>query len=84
SVMVDDDDYMSERLEAEMIVGADGTFNWHVNPSPMPQTLLDIEDGFLRPGDEEKYTLTATAPDGTVTIIKDILVERGTVHDFAF
>ncbi|MFT5222134.1 MAG: hypothetical protein ACI867_000431 [Glaciecola sp.] len=84
SVMVDGDDYMSEHLEAEMIVGADGTFNWHVNPSPMPQTLLDIEDGFLRPGDEEKYTLTATAPDGTVTVIKDILVKRGTVHDFAF
>ncbi len=74
------EDFMAERLDATMVVGPKGTFEWHVNPSPMPQTILDIEDGFLRPGDEETYTLTATYPNGKVKVIKNLLVMRGNVY----
>ncbi len=84
SIAVDGDDFMSEHLEAEMVVGEDGTFTWHVNPSVLPQTYLDLEDGFVTEDFLETYTLTATLPDGTVVTVDDLLVERGEVYDFAF
>lgn len=73
------DDYIGDRLEYTMVVGKAGTFKWAVNPSPMPQTLLDIEDGFLAPSDAETYTLTATYPDGSVKVIEGILIMRGDI-----
>lgn len=83
SIPFEGDDFIGERLEYSMVVGADGTFNWHVNPSPLPQTYLDIEDGFLLPGAEETYVLTATFPDGTTRTV-ELLVERGEIIDVTF
>ena len=56
---VDGDTRHQEHLEATMVVGADGTVEWHVNPSVVAETL---ESG----GPPEPYVLTAEAPDGTV------------------
>ena len=50
---------VEEHLEATMVVGEDGSFAWHVNPSVGAETL---ESG----GQPEHYVLTAQAPDGTV------------------
>ena len=66
----------AETYETAMVVGDDGTFTWHVNPSPTAATLLAIESGDAAPADRETYTLTATRPDGSTTT-RTLLVERG-------
>jgi hypothetical protein len=57
SRVVDGSRELAEALEARMVVGPEGTFAWHVNPSPTAATLLA--------GDEpEAYVLTAAEPGG--------------------
>jgi len=84
SVAFDGDEWMRDYVETTLVVGVDGAFDWHVNPSPTPQTVMDIADGFGTDDDLETWTLTATGPDGSVTVVEDLLVRRGEIHEFAF
>ncbi|MDP9405815.1 MAG: hypothetical protein M3O86_04320, partial [Actinomycetota bacterium] len=68
---------LTERLSSSMTVNSSGRYTWHVNPSPMPQTVLDGRT-------LETYTLRAALPDGTVTE-QSLLALRGESYtrDFA-
>ena len=74
---------VDEHLQTTMVVGDDGAFEWHVNPSPTAATLVAIEWGEAALADREQYTLTATLPDGS-TLTRQLLVERGGVYDLSF
>jgi hypothetical protein len=68
-------------LESSLTVPANGRFTWDVNPSvrATPAFRADGEvsgpNGFLN----ESYTLTCTAPDGTLLGTNQITVDRGQV-----
>jgi hypothetical protein len=83
SVAVGGGQTVDEHLETTLVVGDDGAFAWHVNPSPTAATLLAIDWGEATAADREQYTLTAVLPDGTTTV-QQLLVERGKVYDLAF
>src|SRR3954452_8772218 len=57
-------------LKLTMNVPASGKFEWHVNPSLRPSQYTDQ---FV----DESYTLTCSAPDGTVLETTTVKVARG-------
>jgi carboxypeptidase T len=57
-------------LKLTMNVPASGKFEWHVNPSLRPSRYTDQ---FV----DESYTLTCSAPDGTVLETTTVKVARG-------
>ncbi|WP_157591979.1 M14 family zinc carboxypeptidase [Solirubrobacter soli] len=57
-------------INASIIVPATGKFEWHVNPSLRPSQYTDQ---FV----DESYTLTCTAPDGTVLETTTVKIARG-------
>jgi hypothetical protein len=73
---------VADRCETSMVVGDDGTFTWHVNPSPTATTLLAIEDGEASAADREAYTLTVARPGGSTTT-QQLLVERGRTYELS-
>ena len=57
-------------LDASITVPASGTFEWHVNPSLRPSQY----DATFN---QESYTLTCTAPNGTVLQTTTVKIARG-------
>jgi len=57
-------------IKTTMTVPADGKFEWHVNPSVRPSQYSDQ-------GIDEAWTLTCTAPDGTVLETTTVKLTRG-------
>jgi carboxypeptidase T len=66
-------------LESSMVVPASGRFTWDVNPSvrAVPAFQADGEHGGPNGFYYESFTLTCTAPDGTVLDTKQVMVDRG-------
>jgi hypothetical protein len=68
-------------LESSMVVPASGRLSWDVNPSARatPAFRADGEvagpNGFLN----ESWTVTCTAPDGTLLDTEHVAVDRGQV-----
>ncbi len=68
------EEYPTEVTEATCVVGADGRFAWHVNPSASRFLLHEYgEQG-------APYVVTATRPDGATTTV-EVTGERGDVVD---
>ena len=70
-------------LESSLTVPASGRFTWDVNPSvrAVPAFRADGEvsgpNGFY----DESWTVTCTAPDGTVLETSHVTIDRGQVDD---
>jgi hypothetical protein len=61
---------LPNQIDASMTVPASGKYEWHLNPSLRPsQYTSDFVD--------ESYTVTCTAPDGTVLQTTTIKLARG-------
>jgi hypothetical protein len=66
-------------LESSLVVPASGTFSWDVNPSIRPVPPYRAEgrvggpNGYLN----ESWTITCTAPDGTLLETNQITVDKG-------
>ena len=76
-------DSIDDLMDASIVVGEDGTFTWHVNPSPTAATLLAIEWGEATLDDREPYNLMAHLPGGGI-LNETIVVERGKVYELSF
>lgn len=70
-------------LEAEIVVGASGTYAWHVNPSPLPATVARVAAGQATQADLERYAITAIRPDGA-TETRTVLALRGATIEVNF
>jgi hypothetical protein len=68
-------------IESSLKVPATGAFKWDVNPSVRPVPAYEA-DG-VHPGPRgfyaESYTLTCTAPDGTLLGTTKVMVDKGDV-----
>src|SRR4051812_12968341 len=66
-------------LESSMTVPANGRFTWDVNPSIRPQSAYYADGEHTGPNGfvNESYTVTCTAPDGTVLESNHITVDKG-------
>src|SRR3954451_19482417 len=66
-------------LESSMPVPANGRFTWDVNPSIRPQSAFYADGEHTGPNGfvNESYTVTCTAPDGTVLESNHITVDKG-------
>src|SRR4051794_5439939 len=66
-------------LESSMTVPAGGKFTWDVNPSIRPQSAYYADGEHTGPNGfvNESYTVTCTAPDGTVLETNHITVDKG-------
>jgi hypothetical protein len=66
-------------LESSIVVPASGQFTWDVNPSvrPTPAFEADGEHAGPRGFITESWTLTCTAPDGTVLDTKSVTLDKG-------
>src|SRR3954465_11614 len=66
-------------LESSMTVPASGKFTWDVNPSIRPQSAYYADGEHTGPSGfvTEAYTVTCTAPDGTVLETNHITVDKG-------
>jgi hypothetical protein len=68
-------------LESSMVVPANGQFTMDVNPSVRPTPAFEATQevpgprGFLR----ESWTITCTAPNGTVLSTSQVIVDKGDV-----
>jgi hypothetical protein len=60
---------LPDGLETTLVVGAGGTFTWHVNPSTRPFVA--------KAGGTEAWTLTCEGPDGSVIASRAVVVGRG-------
>lgn len=66
----------TEHLRSSMTVGPEGTFEWHVNPSPLPSTVTEVREGTLPDSAMEPYTIEAHLPDGA-TVTDTQVIRRG-------
>jgi hypothetical protein len=68
-------------LESSLTVPASGTFEWDVNPSVRPVPAYEADGVHTGPRGffQESYTLTCTAPDGTLLATTKVLVDKGGV-----
>ena len=66
-------------LESSMTVPASGKFTWDVNPSLRPQSAYYADGEHTGPNGfvNESYTITCTAPDGTLLETNHITVDKG-------
>jgi carboxypeptidase T len=66
-------------LESSMTVPANGKFTWDVNPSIRPQSAYYADGEHTGPNGfvNESYTVTCTAPDGTLLETSQITVDKG-------
>src|SRR3954454_9852699 len=66
-------------LESSLTVPASGKFTWDVNPSIRPQSAYFADGEHTGPNGfvNESYTVTCTAPDGTVLETNHITVDKG-------
>ncbi|HWK30098.1 MAG TPA: M14 family zinc carboxypeptidase [Solirubrobacter sp.] len=66
-------------LESSMTVPASGQFTWDVNPSIRPQSAYYADGEHTGPNGfvNESYTVTCTAPDGTVLETNHITIDKG-------
>src|SRR3954470_2983541 len=66
-------------LESSMTVPASGKFTWDVSPSLRPQSAYYADGEHTGPNGfvNESYTVTCTAPDGTVLETNHITVDKG-------
>src|SRR3954451_16793831 len=60
---------LPDSIDTTTVVGADGRFTWHVNPSTRPYEAAA--------GRTEAWTLTCEAPGGGVLERRDVVVGRG-------
>jgi hypothetical protein len=51
----------AEEQEYTLVVGASGTYTWHVNPSPLPETVDAVARGARPSSALESYTLSCSA-----------------------
>ena len=68
-------------IESSLTVPASGTFKWDVNPSVRPVPAYEADGVHAGPRGfyAESYTLTCTAPDGTLLATTKVLVDKGDV-----
>src|SRR4051794_4575738 len=66
-------------LESSLTVPASGKFTWDVNPSIRPQSAYYADGEHTGPNGfvSESYTVTCTAPDGTLLETNHITVDKG-------
>jgi Zinc carboxypeptidase len=66
-------------LESSMVVPASGTFTWDVNPSVRATPAFQADGEHARPNGylQEAWTVTCSAPDGTLLETDHITIDRG-------
>ncbi|HVM12303.1 MAG TPA: M14 family metallopeptidase, partial [Actinomycetota bacterium] len=72
-----------DAMSSSIVVGDGGSFEWHVNPSPLPETVDQVNKGGLPESALEPYRVAVTTPDG-VTRTKEIVVLRGRTYEVSF
>src|SRR3954447_25167851 len=72
-------------LESSMTVPASGKFTWDTNPSVRPQSAFYADGEHTGPNGfvNESYTVTCSAPDGTLLSTSKVLVDKGDVANIS-